>query len=203
MKDNVKKMLVLVMAIAMTVALCACGSKESEEETGMANPIIIVADASELTEATGISLDAPEGATDVAYAYCQPEDGTIEFAQVTFTLDGNEFCYRAKDSGDITEITASSDENASTDDLMSALENGTNIGAELAGMNYEWNSAGTVVVQERAGVCAFNKKGPGFIAWLDVAPGFLYSLSMDDNATQDVLTDVANKSFVPMQGEVE
>lgn len=202
MKDNMKRMLVLVMAIAMVAVMCACGSKEAEGDEGIANPIVTVADANELTEATGISLDAPEGAADVAYAYCQPEDGSIEFAQVTFKLDGNEFCYRAKDAGDITEITASPDENASTDDLMSALENGTNIGAELAGMNYEWKSAGTIDIQGRAGVDAFNKNGPGFVAWLDVVPGYLYSLSMDDNATQDILMDVANKSFVPMQGEV-
>ena len=48
----------------------------------------------------------------------------------------------------------------------------------------------------------FNAGGQGKIVWFDVVPGILYSLSMDDGASEEALLDLANELFVPAQEEI-
>lgn len=205
MSEKLKKILVVALAVMMAFAMCACGNKseeaaETEETDGVANPFVEVENTDELCQATNVSLDAPEGAENVSYCYCKNEDGSIDFAQVKFTYDGDVYCYRCKDAGAVTDITVTIEENGNAGDLMAQLQDCSNIGAALAGMYYDWEGGGLITVQNRDGVFALNEGGPGFIAWIDVVPGFLYSLSTDKGATQQKLMDVADKTFVEMQG---
>ena len=214
--NNKFKMLLLVMLMGVfALAMCACGNSSDNTSddngnggtTGVANPFHET-DAAGLVEATGISLEAPEGATDVLYQYCEGIDGSGKFAEVDFTLDGNEFCYRAQLT-DVTSITvgadvAEGDEGMdAVEDLTTSLKECINIGAALAGMYYDWKACGTTVISNREAVFGLNEGGPGFVAWLDVVPGCLYSLSVDKNATQDLLQTTAEKIFVEMQGDSE
>ena len=191
-----KKIIVLVLAFAMVFTLCACGSKKS---AGMPNPIHECS-REELMEATGIVLDAPEGATDASYLYI---DTDPRISQVTFKLDGKEYCYRAQPTNALSISSSANGTDASGADLLKSLNDCTNVGAVLSGMHNEWKSAALVdLASSREGVVAFNDGKDGFIAWLDVVPGVLYSLSMDKGASQDLLMDTADACFVPLQGEV-
>ncbi len=191
-----KKVLSLAMAAAMVFALCACGAEKeapvsSSESAGIANPVTECTQE-ELLEETGLDLAAPEGSENAAWSYIESADGTI--SQVQFTLDGNSFCYRA-------EPTAVTSLEGDGDTIDSIFENGIEIGAALSGMYCRWNSGGSTLFAERDAVYAFNEGEQGFLAWLDVAPGILYSLSMDQNCTQTLLEETAAQCFVPVQGE--
>ncbi len=198
-----KKFLVLVLSAMMVFAMCACGAKEEEQpDAGLPNPVTECTQA-ELLEATGFDLVAPEGAENVAYSYISAE-GEETIAQMIFTVDGKEYCYRAQPTA-ITSLTRSvaGDENASADSLTEALQNAVGIGAALSGLNYEWEGMATVDVSYCEGVTATNEGKAGFITWLDVAPGILYSLGMNDGCTQDLLINMADAVFVPVQGDAE
>ena len=191
-----KKTILFLLVISMLLGLCACGSKQS---SGIPNPVHECS-KEELCAATGIFLDAPEGATDVSYDYIDNADAPI--SQVLFKLNGKSFCYRAQPTS-YTSITANvSDAVVETTDLMDSLNNSTNIGASLAGMYGDWEIAALVdVAGSREGVVALNDGKAGFISWLDVVPGVLYSLSVDKKASQPLLMDTAELCFVPLQGD--
>ena len=196
-----KKFSALFLAALLLLTLCACGNKQEEEPfAGMPNPIHECT-KNELVEATGIALDAPEGAQDVAYSYISHVTIT-PISQVQFKLDGKKFCYRAQPTS-FTSIQANVDENASSEDLFAAIKDCTNIGASLSGMYYNWESIClNDIAGSREAIVAFNEGKEGFISWLDVVPGILYSLSVDTKAGQDLLIDTAELCFVPTQGDV-
>lgn len=195
-----KKIIAILLAMVMVFAMCACAKEEPEDTTGVANPVHQCT-KEEMLEATGMDIDAPEGATEVEYSYIDTDSDPI--AQVEFELNDEEFCYRAQSTA-VTSLVESfeQDENIEEGALQDALNKGVATGAALAGLNYEWSAAASVDAPAgREGVYALNGDDEGFIAWLDVVPGVLYSLAMDD-ATIDGLLDTAELVFVPMQGEV-
>lgn len=191
-----------MLAGAMVFAMCACGSAEKEAPASsssaeMANPVTECTQEEALA-ATDIDLAAPEGAENAAWAYIETSDGNI--SQVKFDLDGNSFCYRAKMTS-ITSLFDSPAEDAEASEVTDALSDSIAIGTELSGMNYEWTGSASTIFENRDAVVAFNDGDAGFICWLDVVPGILYSLSVDDNASQQLLQDTAAKCFVPAQGD--
>lgn len=193
-----KKLLVVLLSLMMVFAMCACGAKEESSE--IANPVTECT-YDELIEMGCVDIKAPENAEDVQYSYIAVE-GEETIAQVTFAIDGNEFCYRAQPTG-ITSIMSNVDgTEVSMDQLLEALNAGTQMGAALSGLNYEWGACATVDVSYCDGLCAFNAGDAGFITWLDVAPGILYSLGMNDGCAQNLLEDTAAAIFVPVQGNV-
>ena len=206
MNKLLKVILALAMVVVMPVAFCACGdSQQTEEQTedaGVANPVHECESADEVCQATGLSIEAPEGATDVVYSYIDATDEEGEaIAQVVFTLDGNEYCYRCQSTAETS--LGNDDEEADSDELLESLDTDTNKALALAGIYAEWSAGGTTLVSERDGVFALNEGKEGVIAWLDVVPGVMYSLSMDKGASQDLLQATAEASFVPMQGEAD
>lgn len=179
-----KKFLVIMLAGIMAIAMCACGS-EPEETTEVANPVHECT-KQEMLEATGMNIDAPEGATDVEYGYIENDESPI--AEVEFEINDIEYCYRAQSTG-ITELGQ---------DIGKATETG----AVLAGLNYKFKAGALVdAPQGREGVYAYNEDDEGFICWLDVVPGVLYTLSVEDDASIAALLDFSETLFVPMQGE--
>ncbi len=85
-----KKLLSMVALMGCMVALVACAPKEeAPAEAGMENPIVAVDNADAFAD-LGITIDAPEGATDVTYNIIAEET-----AEVNFKLDGADYNLRA------------------------------------------------------------------------------------------------------------
>ena len=170
------------------------GEVEGEEgETGIANPMTEVTQQ-ELVDQTGIDLPAPKGATDVTYFVVDTDELTI--AQMDFTLDGQPYELRAASTG-MTELNP-----VQTGEDEMDIEGFDFEAGNISGLYYEWTTAGTDLVADRSGIFQIaDKEDVGYIAWLDVAPGILYNLSMTGNVTHEALLETAEKVFVPMQGE--
>lgn len=197
-----KKLFAILLAAVMVFAMCACGDKSAEEESQVANPITECT-YDEMLEKTGIDIKAPDNAEDIQYSYIESEDSEI-IAQVSFELNDEEFCYRAQPTAATSIMTSVGEDGLyMADDLAAALNEGVNIGAQLSGLNYKWKASASIDIQHCEGVAAFNEDEVGFVSWLDVVPGVLYSLSMDDDANQDVLMNTAEQIFVPLQGDAE
>lgn len=207
-----KKIIALVLSISMLFVMTSCSipflseDADSNKLSELENPIVACSSAEELLEMTGISLDAPKKATDVYYSYINSsgENGLEYLAQVEFNYDDNNYCYRAQETSETTLYEAALyDVNASSDDLSKSMENTVNACGEFAGLYDDWSASASIDVKNRDGVVAFNKGKSGFVAWLDVAPGVIYSLSMTENSSQDLLMKMAEKCFKPMQGDAK
>lgn len=179
MKKNLTIALCLLLAAAM---LAACGGAQSPapteepQQASMANPMHET-DAEGLVESTGISLPAPEYASDVSWSYIELT-GEAPIAQMHFTLgDKNAFLRaRATDKTDLSDIP------------------------DISGLHYNWNtSAEDEVAHCRASV--YTNGEAGYIAWLDVMPGVQYCLGMTEGASVLELVKLANQVFVPQQGD--
>lgn len=196
-----KKILAVILAAVMTFTMCACGTK-ADENSGITNPLTECTQE-ELLETTGFDLVAPDGAENISYAYIAVEEEE-PIAQLQFTVDGKEYCYRAQSTGATSIMNSVGDDGFyMAEDLLGALNEGVNVGAALSGLNYEWKASATIDISYCEGVAAFNEGDAGFVAWLDVAPGVLYSLSMEDDCNQDLLMNMAESIFVPVQGDAE
>lgn len=117
----------------------------------------------DLVEATGIPLHIPADASDVVYTTIALEP-TV--AQATFTLGGHEVCLRAVAT---TELEAQ----------------------DISGLYYEWETTDTVGIGYCTGT-VYLKGDVGYVAWLDVAPGINYNMSLKSGATKERLVELAN-----------
>lgn len=203
-----KKILSVFLVLTLMFAMTSCFEDDFEDQdlSEVVNPITQCQSAQELVEATGISLDAPEGAKDVKYSYIDTGvAGAALVAQVEFKLDDNQYCYRAKETAATSLYSAvETDPDAEQEELGEMMEETIEECGEFAGLYDEWRASASVdVAYTREGVVAFNEGGSGFISWLDVVPGALYCLSMTNNSSQDLLMQMAEKCFVPMQGDVQ
>lgn len=205
-----KKLLAIMMSLAMVFAMCACSKTEEpaeEPSAGMVNPVHECT-YEELVQTTGLDIKAPADAEDVVYSYIEA-DGIETIAQVQFEYKDMDFCYRAQSTGATSIMSDVADDGfVEAEDLVKSLADGINVGEVLSGMQNNWSASAAVDVfpagdneAGREGICAWNEGEAGFISWLDVVPGILYSLSIDDDCTQDALMNTANEIFVPMQGE--
>lgn len=190
---NVKGIVAIAISVVMLFGMCACNNSSSETESAV-NPVTECTH-DEMVEASGVDILAPEGSENAVYSYIEAEDGKI--AQVTFDLDDNTFCYRASYTSEVKLIP----EDASLEGIKTDIEECTNVAAKLAGMHHEWGQMATEEVQYAEAIMALNEGKAGFVGWLDVVPGVVYSLSVDDGATADLLLNTADKVFVPLQGE--
>ena len=173
-----KKTCALICLALAVLLLAACGASEPEptEEpmaVGLPNPIHEV-DRQGLVDATGIPLDAPEGAEDVRYSYIElTNDHPI--AQMNFTLDGAKAYVRVQATGELAPI-------------------------DISGLYYDWTEQQEVSVGYCSGVACTNGEA-GYVSWLDVVPGLAYNLGMTEGASIEKLTELANLVFVPVQGD--
>lgn len=118
---------------------------------------------------------APEGADVLEYDLfdLDGETGT----EVSFTLDGGTWCYRMAPTLDVTE---------NIPDI-----SGFAGGSLTAEGKLRWCPA----------VLRWDAGGSGCILWKDVAPGLVYSLTVDTGASEDTLSDMAALVFKPAQEE--
>lgn len=190
-----KKWFVFALCGMMLFAMTACSSTKEESTTGMPNPMTEVS-YQELLEKTGVDMPAPEGATDVKYFTIKIDDNAT-MAQMDFTLDGKKATLRAQSTGLTTFDNTVKDLVSGKVDVKAVTDSEFNI----SGLNYEWKDFAEQKVAERTAV-SFLNGDVGFIAWVDVVPGFVYNLGMNEGASHQVLTDLANKVFVPIQKNV-
>lgn len=196
-----KKILVTLLAVIMVFAMCSCSSK-ADDGLEIANPVTECS-YDEMFSKTGIEIKAPENAEDVAYAYIEMENAD-PIGQVEFTVEGKRYCYRAQPTAATSIMNSIGDDGFyMAEDILDALNEGVNVGATLSGLNYEWKASATIDIGYCEGIAAFNEGAAGFVSWLDVVPGILYSLGMDDGCSQDILMTMAEDIFVPVQGNAE
>lgn len=182
-----KKMMSVLMMVSLLVCFAAGCGKKAEETSGsaqLANPIVSCSQE-EMTEATGISLEAPEGAEDVSYCYINADDKT---AQVEFSIKGTKYCYRAQMTSEILDLSGEN------------IADATKIGEALSGYYEKWDRGGTAEVAYCPAVVSVKNKTVGVITWFDVVPGIVYSLSMEKCNDPDQLISMAELCFVPAQG---
>ena len=174
---------IVLCAVCLSVLLVACGAPQAAQATPapvvatpapVSLPDPLETDAEGLVLATGISLPVPADAADVRYSYWElPDEAPL--AQVDFTLDGAALCLRAKPYGELQPD-------------------------DISGLSYDWSEIRAAQVRERPAVLATNDEA-GYIAWVDAAPGLLYSLSMTRGASEEKLTALAELVFTPLQGD--
>lgn len=192
-----KRLISLALIMIMTLTLMN-GCKKDEAQTQVANPVH-ECDVDEMTKETGVALDAPEGAEDVQYSYIE---GDEKIAQVSFTLDGKDYCYRAKMTSEILDM-GNSDPDANILDVEDEMKASIESGEALSGCYEKWTMQGLMDVSYCTGVYAIKNKSLGFLTWFDVVPGIQYSVSMDNCTSAEDLLHIAELCFVPAQGEVE
>lgn len=119
---------------------------------------------------------APEGAQDIHYNAFYL--GDLVVGETTFTLDGVTCTYRIAPTYDTSADFA-----------------------DISGVEGDFAHRTEAEVGWCPARLAWNDDSAGKIAWFDVVPGQLYSLSVDAGASQEGLLDLANQLFLPAQGE--
>ena len=139
--------------------------------------------ARQIMNSLGYDMDvAPESAKNVMYVVftLDPGDGTepLETAETSFKMDGIRYAYRTAGTGQVVlqDISGMPDQD---DENHSSVEIG-------------WCTAEVF----------WTEGGAGKVIWLDVAPGLVYSLTMDTGASKEALTEMAETLYTPAQGDV-
>lgn len=155
---------------------CVFEKFPDEPAVGMPNPMVEVTE-DEFKATLGMELGVPEGAANVKYYVIGNELG-----EMMFMLDGMEYTARIKAAAEFEDIS---------------------------GMYFEWTSEDDCKVKERAGKVMRNiseeeNLTDDLCLWFDAAPGIMYSLATygSDLSGFDIIA-IAEKVFVPMQGEAE
>lgn len=158
------------------------GESQDEVFVGMANPWQ-EGDKQSMLDATGIELDAPDGAEQVIYRYMT--DGTM--AELQFNYDGNDWTYRAQPAAEFTDISGMYYEwNEESDGEVS--------GRAAKFYAYSDASEDAETIDDVNYVMVVN--------WFDAVPGIMYSLSAEGKDLNGMDIQVyAEDIFVPVQGE--
>ena len=146
--------------------------------TADADSLEVLTTASQILRATGLNVAvAPADARNITYNAFLLEGLTV--AETTFELDGITYAYRMAATMELVE------DFADISGMAGPFE------TDLAGKVF-WCSA----------KLSFNAGGEGKVVWFDVVPGILYSLSMDSNAGEEALLELAQELFVPAQEDI-
>ena len=176
-----KKITAIVLALAMIFAFAACGSKTVEEVPAPVTSTGKTGLANPFHESTqedilnnlGFSFQVPAGAEDEKFFTI---DTDPKIAQMTFSFDGDEYTYRMS---------------------------GTSEYKDISGMYYEWENSDKAQIDYNEADVRWNDWKQGVIMWYDAAPGIMYSLSQEVNATFNSLEGMALNLYQPTQGEVD
>ena len=146
--------------------------------TADADSLEVLTTASQILRATGLNVAvAPADARNITYNAFLLEGLTV--AETTFELDGITYAYR----------------------MAATMELGEDF-ADISGIDSPFAES----IEDRVLWCRaklrFDRGGRGKVVWFDVVPGILYSLSMDDGASEAALLDLATELFVPAQEEI-
>lgn len=148
------------------------GESAESSAVSMYNPVMQVDEAQQL-ELTGVTLNAPEGAEDVSRSVILEDEHPT--AVVSFTYEGRTYDYRCKSTGELEA-------------------------EDITGLYFDWTEEQKGEVQGREATIRTCDEA-GSILWLDVVPGFTYSLSCGGSVDADTLSSVANLVFEELQGD--
>lgn len=147
--------------------------------TSDASSLALLTTAKDIVEELGYNVAvAPEGAADITYNAFSLEGLTV--AETTFLLDGIRYSYRMASTYEVTTPFA--------DISGSGTDYGTHLTTEVG-----WCPAELY----------YTENGTGKIIWFDIVPGLLYSLSMEDDASEEALLSLAHSLFAPAQDEAD
>ena len=152
------------------------GSGEAGEST-------LLTTARQIMNRLGYDMDvAPQNAKNIMYITfaLDPGDGTetLETAETSFTVDGIRYAYRTAGTGQV-------------------------VLQDISGMEDEkYENSSSVELGWCAAEAFWTEGGAGKLIWLDLAPGLVYSLTMDTGASKDALTEMAETLYTPAQGDV-
>ncbi|MCI8869144.1 MAG: hypothetical protein HFF39_01140 [Lawsonibacter sp.] len=134
--------------------------------------------AQQLLETLGYGVTAaPEQAEDILYNAFALDDLTV--GETEFMLDGVHYSYRMAQTWAIDEDFA-----------------------DISGMDGSFQHEAEVEITWCPARLYYDEGGAGKVVWFDVVPGLLYSLSMDQGASEEALLAMANQLFAPAQGDV-
>lgn len=180
--------IILCSILCMSVIITGCQNQDKtenntneienrKEPVGMVNPWSS-SDAEDIVKSTGISFKEPDGASDIVYRYMKTENTTI--AEMDFTMDSTDFCYRISPADELTDIS---------------------------GMFYTWTVEMDDKVAYCDGKSMTYVGGDDaddvqVILWYDVVPGLTYSLSATGSDLNGMdITVYANMVFESAQGD--
>lgn len=152
------------------------GSGEAGEST-------LLTTARQIMNRLGYDMDvAPQNAKNIMYITfaLDPGDGTeaLETAETSFTVDGIRYAYRTAGTGQV-------------------------VLQDISGMeDQDYENHSSVELGWCAAEAFWTEGGAGKLIWLDLAPGLVYSLTMDTGASKDALTEMAETLYTPAQGDV-
>ena len=143
-----------------------------------ADSLSLMHTAQQIVDTLGYEMEvAPDGAKDIAYQAFTLDKLTV--AETTFTMDGISYAYRTASTSDVSKDFA-----------------------DISGTGKDYAVSEDGKVSYCPARIYYNADGSGKIVWFDVVPGLLYSLSMDHGASSSALKTMAEKLFVPAQGDV-
>ncbi|MGN1412613.1 MAG: hypothetical protein ACI4WY_00030 [Anaerovoracaceae bacterium] len=152
------------------------GGGEAEDGT-------LLTTARQIMNRLGYDMDvAPQNAKNIMYVTftLDPGDETepLETAETSFEIDGIRYAYRTAGTGQV-------------------------VLQDISGMqNQDYENHSSVALGWCTAEAFWTEGGAGKLLWLDLAPGLVYSLTMDTGASEEVLTEMAETLYTPAQGDV-
>ena len=161
---------VLVVIIVLVCFFMISHMKNKNEEkittTQIANPMK-KSTPQEIINTIGVKFNEPKNVTEINYFII-----SNQVAQMNFIKDGISFTSRIKPANQFEDIS---------------------------GMYFNWNNEQDCKIAWCSGKIYFmndaENKNPGICIWYDVAPGLMYSLSMDDKSNPEILLNLANEIY--------
>ncbi|MCI7114947.1 MAG: hypothetical protein MR932_03090 [Treponema porcinum] len=160
---------------AFCVLLCASGCSLQKKKNvlqdddgtavGIANPVV-QSDPEEILEVLGIRFNEPEGASEVRYSIIGGKT-----AQMDFVWNGVECTARISGEPSFTDIS---------------------------GMYFSWKSEISTKIERCDAVVKLAESGgstTGVCMWYDTVPGLMCSVSMKNDATQELLEAIARQVY--------
>ena len=160
---------------AFCVLLCASGCSLQKKKNvlqdddgtavGIANPVV-QSDLEEILDVLGIRFNEPEGASEVRYSIIGGKT-----AQMDFVWNGVECTARISGEPSFTDIS---------------------------GMYFSWKSEISTKIERCDAVVKLAESGgstTGVCMWYDTVPGLMCSVSMKNDATQELLESISRQVY--------
>lgn len=125
----------------------------------------------------GVELtDVPAGADNISCNIVSVSGLTV--GELNFTLDGTHYTYHTAPTSEVAYPFA-----------------------DISGDTKTYTSHITTKIGWCTAELYLSEDGSGKVIWFDIAPGLLYSLTMDRDADEEALLSMAEQIYTPVQGE--
>ena len=164
-----KKALSMFLLILVASFMFGCAKKaEPIPATQLVNPVH-ESTVAEILEKLGIQFHVPKDAQNVSYFTIDAGDKKA-MAQAKFTRNNVEYTHRIQPKA--------------------AFE-------DISGAYFNWATVKKVEVSYCSGELHYNNGKEGICLWYDTVPGLMYSVYMEQGASEETLMSLANELFVP------